>query len=377
MATTPILGIQEVAPTQTDKTTTMNDMIVQLEGALQDQLVVDMSAGDTTLTTQQYTRFQVFSCTGLTAAHALTVPLTKRVFIVKNTSSTYDITVGGVSGTTVTVAANTASSIQCDGTNCTGLAQGGSGATGDPGGITIHYTFSTTTTNADPGNGLLRLNSGTQSSATAIYADLLSSDGTDYTSVLDNLTSGGSTEKGLIKLFNTSDPTKWIVFSLTGETTHTGYREFAVTYIGESGVNPLANGASIALTFSRTGDAATSTTNTWTAAQRAEEKTLTYGATVTPDLSLGNNFVLTLTGNATIANPSNLPSSGDTQSGQIIVIQDSTGGRTLSWGSNWYFTGGVNVQPASAANAISVYSYHARGTGGYILVSPALDFQHT
>ena len=65
MAVSPILSIPLTAPTQTDKTTTMNDGIVQLEGALQDQLVLDFSAGNITLTTTQFTRYQVFLCTNI------------------------------------------------------------------------------------------------------------------------------------------------------------------------------------------------------------------------------------------------------------------------------------------------------------------------
>jgi hypothetical protein len=112
--------------TQVDKTTTMNDMVLALESALQDQMVVNMSGGDTTLTAAQYQGFQVFSCTGLTGAHNLTVPQKKRVFIVKNTSS-YAITVKAPTGGSVVVAAGTAAAIQNDGTNCTLLIQGGQG----------------------------------------------------------------------------------------------------------------------------------------------------------------------------------------------------------------------------------------------------------
>ena len=55
------------------------------------------------------------------------------------------------------------------------------------GGITIQYTFSTTTTDADPGNGNLRLSNATQNAATTIRTDLLDSGGMDWTSVLDTL----------------------------------------------------------------------------------------------------------------------------------------------------------------------------------------------
>jgi hypothetical protein len=374
----PILEIDLLAPTQIDKVPAMNDAITALVQAEEDHLPVDMSGGHVTLTSPlQYQRYKVFLCSGHVAHQNLVVPLKKRLFHVRNASGTYNTVVGGVTGATVTVAPGDTAEILNDGTDCYLSVQGAQGPSGDVGGITIAYTFSTTTANADPGAGLLRLNNATQGSATAIYADLLSSDGSDYTDLLDNLDAAASTEKGIVRLFAAADPTKWIVFSLTSRTTQSGYREFAVTYIAKSGVDPFGNGDAICFTFCRTGDAATGVTNVWSAAQRSTEETLTYSATVTPDMDASNNFVLTLTGDCTIANPSNMPGAGETQSGQIVVIQDGTGGHTItSWGSKWYFGGGAAVPPSSDAAAITVYSYHCRGSS-YVLMSPGLDFQTT
>jgi hypothetical protein len=132
MVTTPILLINEVAPTQTDKTTTINDAIVALESATQDQLAVSLAGGNLTLSATQFTRYAVFSVSGQTTTRVLTVPLTKRLFGVKNAGS-YDITVGGASGSTVTVAAGDGAIIQCDATNCSVFGSGGPGATGATG----------------------------------------------------------------------------------------------------------------------------------------------------------------------------------------------------------------------------------------------------
>lgn len=132
MTTTPILAINEVAPTQTDKTTTINDAIVAIEAATQDQLALNLAGGNLTLSATQFTRHAVFSVSGQTAIRVLTVPLTKRLFCVKNAGS-YDITVGGATGATVTVAAGDGAIIQCDGTNCSVFGSGGPGATGPAG----------------------------------------------------------------------------------------------------------------------------------------------------------------------------------------------------------------------------------------------------
>jgi len=56
MVNSPILAVPLVAPTQADKTTTLNNMVLDLEGATQDQLAVSMAGGNVTLTALQFTR---------------------------------------------------------------------------------------------------------------------------------------------------------------------------------------------------------------------------------------------------------------------------------------------------------------------------------
>src|SRR5205823_1415203 len=132
-------------------------------------------------------------------------------------------------------------------------ATGTTGATGAAGGaITIAYTFDTTTSNADPGNGKLRLNNATENAASATYTDLLDSGGSTWTAVLDTLDASTSMVKGQLRLSNANDATKWLTFNLTTRTTHTGYREFALTNTGSSSANPFADGDPLLLEFTRT-----------------------------------------------------------------------------------------------------------------------------
>lgn len=92
-------------------------------------------------------------------------------------------------------------------------------------------------------------------------------------------------------------------------------------------------------------------------------QTLTDGATITPDFGAGLNFKVTLGGNRTLANPSNAK---DGQSGVIRVIQDGTGSRTLTYGSNWRFPGGTSTAVLSTtANAIDIIAYTV-GEGGLV-----------
>jgi hypothetical protein len=95
--------------------------------------------------------------------------------------------------------------------------------------------------------------------------------------------------------------------------------------------------------------------NAWTAAQRGAVTALTYGATVTPDFALSNNYSLALTGNVTLANPTNLVAG---QSGIIAVSQDATGSRTIAFGSYWKFTGGTAPTLTTTASAIDDIAYY-------------------
>lgn len=131
-------------------------------------------------------------------------------------------------------------------------AQMTSAATG--GGFTIGYVFSTTTTDSDPGAGLLRLDNATQNLATTIRADVQDLGGTDWSPVLATFTASSSVVKGQIRLSKMSDGTKWLTFNLTAIATPTGYRNITVTCVGSSAASPFSNGDIVMMSFSRTGD---------------------------------------------------------------------------------------------------------------------------
>ena len=105
-------------------------------------------------------------------------------------------------------------------------------------------------------------------------------------------------------------------------------------------------------------NAATAVTNTaqsFSAAQRGTVSALTDGATITPDFAVANNFSVTLGGNRTLANPTNLTTG---QSGVIRIAQDATGSRTLAYGSNWKFPGGTAPTLTTTASAVDVLAYY-------------------
>jgi len=100
--------------------------------------------------------------------------------------------------------------------------------------------------------------------------------------------------------------------------------------------------------------AKTDVTQSFTAAQRGAITALTDGATITPDFAVANNFSVTLGGNRTLANPTNLTAG---QSGCIWITQDGTGSRTLAYGSQWDFTGGTAPTLTTTAAAVDCLVY--------------------
>jgi len=92
---------------------------------------------------------------------------------------------------------------------------------------------------------------------------------------------------------------------------------------------------------------------------------------VTIDFSAHQNFVLTLTGNVTLANPST-ESVG--QAGVFVFIQDGTGGRTISLGTDYETAGGAGLTLSTAASAVDVVPYFVKASGSIQLGAPQLAF---
>jgi len=87
-------------------------------------------------------------------------------------------------------------------------------------------------------------------------------------------------------------------------------------------------------------------------------QSLSDGTTITPDFGAGRNFHVTLGGNRTLANPTNLAAG---QSGRIRVTQDGTGNRTLAYGSKWKKPGGT-LTLSTSASAVDILVYYVHDT---------------
>ena len=116
MTTTPILVITEVASNQNQKETTINNMVIALEDAGNNALAITFTANARTLSSAEFTRYAVFRGSNQSAAATLTVPATKRLFIVSNGNATYAINVTGTAMATVSVPVSSSLLLFCDGT---------------------------------------------------------------------------------------------------------------------------------------------------------------------------------------------------------------------------------------------------------------------
>lgn len=99
------------------------------------------------------------------------------------------------------------------------------------------YTFSTTTTVADPGVGKLRLNHASPSSASVIIIDDQTADTgnpnvEDWLKGFDDST---STIKGYVRLVEPGTPANYAVYNITGLTDSSGFIQLAVTHVDSQG----------------------------------------------------------------------------------------------------------------------------------------------
>ena len=119
-------------------------------------------------------------------------------------------------------------------------------------------------------------------------------------------------------------------------------------------IETTANGVTVTGTAIATTD--TDTTNT---------------GSITLDFAAKQNFVLTLTGNVTLANPSTEQVG---QSGFIAFIQDGTGGRTVALGTDYETPAAAGITLTATAGATDLVPYLVVASNRILLGTPQLAF---
>ena len=87
--------------------------------------------------------------------------------------------------------------------------------------------------------------------------------------------------------------------------------------------------------------------------------TLTDAASVAINFNSGNHFLVSLAGNRTLENPTNGKVG---QVGHIYIVQDGTGGRTLSYGDMYNFPSGTAPVLTSVSGSVDLLVFSQRAT---------------
>lgn len=131
---------------------------------------------------------------------------------------------------------------------------GQQGFRGSPGGEAQLYTYSTTTSDADPGTGTIRFNNANLALATQAFIDLQNAAGADVSAWVDSIDDSTSAMKAVLRVSRTDNNSMHnAFFYITSITTASGYRKLNLVYIGGVGTldTTLSN---VIVSINRTGD---------------------------------------------------------------------------------------------------------------------------
>lgn len=123
----------------------------------------------------------------------------------------------------------------------------------DANGRGLFYRFSTSTTDADPGAGYIRLNNADLTLATAAYIDVTDANGGSVAGEIDTWDESTSLAKGKLWVRGIAQPAAFHSYEVTGSVVDgTGYRKLTLTHVGGSG--SFAADDELMVAFARTGD---------------------------------------------------------------------------------------------------------------------------
>jgi hypothetical protein len=138
--------------------------------------------------------------------------------------------------------------------NATAAAASATAAVNSAAAFANKYTFSTTTSMADPGTGIIRFNNATYSSVTAIAiddqtADTNNPDISPYIVTWDDST---GTVKGYLHIFEDQNPGNFAIFTISALTDNSGWSELAVSHLASNGT--IDDTDPVRVQFNRNGD---------------------------------------------------------------------------------------------------------------------------
>lgn len=412
-AYTPILQLALPATGDLNGTwgTTVNDNITSMvEQAIAGLATINTwTSASHTLTTANGTtseaRCAILECSGAPGAAATVIcPAASKVYIIKNSvTGGYAVTLKTSAGTGISVANGSTALLYCDGTN---VVSGG-GLSGDV--VGPASATDTAIATFDGATGKLIKNN----ASTTIAANIITALGfsgphngtvgatTPNTGVFTTVQSTITTGTAPLTVASTTNVANLNASSLSGATFASPGSigsgtagSGAFTTISATGVTTLAAGTLGAPALTTSGDTNTgmffpaadtialveggvevirinSSANVGIGTSSPGAKlavvgtgyspaiTLTDGATLNWDTSLGQVAQVTLGGNRTFAAPTNLVNGGFYS---LLIIQDGTGSRTISWNAVFDFTGGTAPTLSTAAGAKDLITWRSDGT---------------
>ena len=200
--------------------------------------------------------------------------------------------------------------------------------------------------------------------------------GTGFTGTLDGILGSGTPAAATVTTIDASGVATATTFEPDGDTSAAD--NAAIGYTSAEGLILTGQGSTSDVTIKNDADATVfsiatgTTTGTFAGTVLAKTDTDTSNTgSVTLDFTANQNFVLTFTGNVTLANPTTEQVG---QAGIIVCIQDGTGSRTLTLGTDYETAGGSGVTLSTAANSVDVVPYFVKAAGSILLGSPQKAF---
>ena len=200
------------------------------------------------------------------------------------------------------------------------------------GGDAAQFTYSTTTTDADPGSGFIRFNNTSLASASIAYVDDNEINGTDVSAwVLSFDDAAGGTNRGRLRMSKSNTLDTWAVWKVSGASTDaSGYVKLALTYIDAAGT--FANNDKIFLSFVASGE------------------TGATGGTSTLGIASGNSPVFT----SGVADDDFLKVAGTTVEGRSAAeVASDISAKTVGKESIWVPAGAMYPSTTNGCSALT------------------------
>ena len=153
----------------------------------------------------------------------------------------------------------TGSVLTSDGVQISWQPQSGSGSTGATGPMGVSadsfdYIYSNSISISDPSSGYIRLNNSDVSSATLAAINEETAEGTDISNFINYVDSSTSAIKGLMKLSRESDPSTFVLYSISDITDNSTWFELDISYVSGDTGSVFTDNEDIVICLLRTGD---------------------------------------------------------------------------------------------------------------------------